>query len=36
MPLLYGRTGPPFWWRPWLHLYPVLEWWHRPRKVRVP
>jgi len=27
---------PPFWWKPWLHLYPLLEWRRRPRTVRKP
>ena len=25
---------PPFWWKPWLRLYWIKDWWHRPRPVR--
>ena len=31
--VLPGRVDAPFWWRPWLRLYPVVEWWERPRTV---
>lgn len=27
------RVDPPWWWKPWLHLHPVRDWWYRPRSV---